>query len=185
MLHRAGADFVLSTSTMASSMLFNNLKQGHLYTMVEGLYAIQVKIPPKMVGKSLVNLRFRALTGCSVIAMIIDGKCVINHSPYEPMPANAEIIMVLTPEAEEKFVHHFCGKEEDNEAMKKSFWRRNSKKAISDGKTDDKKLDLVINDSGESPKITTESAEFSKVASTSAESENKSAESSESAKDEA
>ena len=107
MLHRAGADFVLSSSTMASTMLFNNLKQGHLYTMVEGLYAIQVKIPPKMVGKSLVNLQFRALTGCSVIAMILDSRCVINPSPFEPLPENAEIIMVLTPEAEDKFIRYF------------------------------------------------------------------------------
>lgn len=107
MLHRAGADFVLSTSTMASSMLFNNLEQGHLYTMVEGLYAIQVKTPKKMIGKTLVNLQFRALTGCSVVATIVDGKCKINPSPHEPLPKNSEIIMVLTPEGEEKFVKYF------------------------------------------------------------------------------
>lgn len=107
MLHRAGADFVVSSSTMASIMLFNNLNQGHLYTMVEGLYAIQVKIPPKMVGKSLVNLQFRALTGCSVIAMIQNEQCIINPSPFEPLPSDVEIIMVLTPEAEERFVKHF------------------------------------------------------------------------------
>lgn len=113
MLHRAGADFVVSSSTMASIMLFNNLDQGHLYTMVEGLYAIQVKIPPKMVGKSLVNLQFRALTGCSVIALIQNGQCMINPSPFEPLPADVEIVMVLTPEAEERFVKHF-GKENND-----------------------------------------------------------------------
>ncbi len=134
MLHRAGADFVLSSATMASSKLFNNLNQGHLYTMVEGLYAIQVKIPPKMVGKSLVNLQFRSLTGCSVIAMIVDGRCVINHSPYEPMPENAEIIMVLTPEAEEKFVHHFCGV--DAPVMKKKI--ETPMKSITSAKTVEK-----------------------------------------------
>ncbi|MBQ8037436.1 MAG: TrkA C-terminal domain-containing protein, partial [Proteobacteria bacterium] len=99
--------FVLSTSTMASSMLFNNLEQGHLYTMVEGLYAIQVKTPKKMIGKTLVNLQFRALTGCSVVATIVDGKCNINPSPHEPLPDKSEIIMVLTPEGEEKFVKYF------------------------------------------------------------------------------
>ena len=108
MLHRAGADFVLSTATTAATMLFNHLEQGHLYTMVEGLFAIQLKIPQKMVGKSLVNLQFRALTGCSVIAMIVNGKCEINPSPFEPLPANSEIIMVLTPEAEVKFLKYFC-----------------------------------------------------------------------------
>ena len=54
-LHRAGADFVLSTATTAATLLFNHLAQGHIYTMVEGLYAIQIKIPDKMVGKSLSN----------------------------------------------------------------------------------------------------------------------------------
>ena len=109
MLHRAGADFVLSSSTMASTKLFNHLKQGHLYTMVEGLSAIKVKIPRKMVGKSLVNLQFRALTGCSVIATVVDGQCIINPSPFEPLPDDAEMIMVLTPEAEAKYMKYFGG----------------------------------------------------------------------------
>lgn len=106
-LHRAGADFVLSTATTAATLLFNHLAQGHIYTMVEGLYAIQIHIPDKMVGKSLVNLRFRALTGCSVIAMLRGDACIINPSPFEPLPGDAEIIMVLTPDAEAKFFKHF------------------------------------------------------------------------------
>lgn len=111
-LHRAGADFVLSTATTAATLLFNHLAQGHIYTMVEGLYAIQIKIPEKMVGKSLVNLQFRALTGCSIIAMLVEGRCIINPSPFEPLPDNAEIIMVLTPDAEAKFFKYFMPNDE-------------------------------------------------------------------------
>lgn len=113
-LHRAGADFVLSTATTASIMLFNHLEQGHLYTIVEGLFALQMKIPEKMAGKSLVNLQFRALTGCSVIAFIQNGQCVINPSPFEPLPPNCEIIMVLTPEAESKFLRYFVNDVPEN-----------------------------------------------------------------------
>lgn len=111
-LHRAGADFVLSTATTAATLLFNHLAQGHIYTMVEGLYAIQIKIPEKMVGKSLVNLQFRALTGCSIIAMLVEGRCIINPSPFEPLPDKAEIIMVLTPDAEAKFFKYFMPSDE-------------------------------------------------------------------------
>lgn len=111
-LHRAGADFVLSTATTAATLLFNHLAQGHIYTMVEGLYAIQIKIPKKMVGKTLVNLQFRAITGCSIIAMLVDGRCIINPSPFDPLPDNAEIIMVLTPDAEAKFFKHFVPHDE-------------------------------------------------------------------------
>ncbi len=119
MLHRAGADFVLSSSTMASMKLFNHLKRGHLYTMVEGLSAIRVKIPPKMVGKSLVNLQFRALTGCSVIALIQDGQTKINPSPFEPLPDNIDIIMVLTPEAEAKYMKYFNSGDDSDEKKDK------------------------------------------------------------------
>lgn len=111
-LHRAGADFVLSTATTAATLLFNHLAQGHIYTMVEGLCAIQIKIPEKMVGKSLVNLQFRALTGCSIIAMLVEGRCIINPSPFEPLPDKAEIIMVLTPDAEAKFFKYFMPNDE-------------------------------------------------------------------------
>lgn len=106
-LHRAGADFVYSTSSMASTVLFNHLNQGRIYTMVEGLFAKQVKAPKKMIGKSLINLQFRALTGCSVIGMIVKGRCIINPSPFEPIPDGAEIIMVLTPETEARFLKCF------------------------------------------------------------------------------
>ena len=111
-LHRAGADFVLSTATTAATLLFNHLAQGHIYTMVEGLYAIQIKIPEKMVGKSLVNLQFRALTGCSIIAMLVEGRCIINPSPFERLLDKAEIIMVLTPDAEAKFFKYFMPNDE-------------------------------------------------------------------------
>ncbi len=106
-LHRAGADFVFSSSTMASIELFNQLEQGRFYTMVEGLFAKRVKAPEKMIGKSLVNLQFRALTGCSVIAIIKDEVCHINPSPFEPIEPNCELIMVFTPEAEEKYMKFF------------------------------------------------------------------------------
>ncbi len=106
-LHRAGADFVFSSSTMASIELFNFLDQGRFYTMVEGLFAKRVRVPEKMVGKSLVNLQFRALTGCSVIAIVQNEQLQINPSPFEPIAAGSELIMVFTPEAEEKYMRFF------------------------------------------------------------------------------
>ena len=89
---------------MASIELFNFLDQGRFYTMVEGLFAKRVKAPEKMVGKSLINLQFRALTGCSVIAVIQNDVCHINPSPYDKVERDSELIMVFTPEAEEKYI---------------------------------------------------------------------------------
>lgn len=106
-LHHAGADFVLSTSTMSSAALFNHLHQGRFYTMVEGLFAKKVAVPPSMAGKSLVSLQFRVLTGCSVIALEQNSVMTINPSPFDPLPADAEIVAILTPEAEERFIKHF------------------------------------------------------------------------------
>lgn len=106
-LHRAGADFVFSSSTMASIELFNYLDQGRIYTMVEGLFAKRVKAPEKMIGKSLINLQFRALTGCSVIAIIENDVCHINPSPFDKIERGVELIMVFTPEAEEKYMRYF------------------------------------------------------------------------------
>ncbi|MFA5625478.1 MAG: NAD-binding protein [Bradymonadales bacterium] len=122
-LHHAGADFVLSTSTMSSIALFNHLHQGQFYTMVEGLYAKKLAVPPTMIGKSLVSLQFRVLTGCSVIALEQNGSMTINPSPFEPLPADAEIVVILTPEAEERFIKHFID-------VPKAEQRRTSVKAL-------------------------------------------------------
>lgn len=106
-LHRAGADFVFSSATMASIELFNFLDQGRFYTMVEGLFAKRVKAPEKMIGKSLINLRFRILTGCSVIAIVKNDELMINPSPHMDIEEGSELIMVFTPEAEEKYMRYF------------------------------------------------------------------------------
>ena len=107
-LHRAGADFVLSSATIASTALYNHLRQGSVYTMVEGLFATKYAVPKKMIGKSLVNLKFRQLTGTSVVALeTAEGEVIINPSPFEPIQKGSQLIMVLTPEAEAKLMKNF------------------------------------------------------------------------------
>ena len=75
--------------------------------MVEGLFAKRVKAPEKMIGKSLINLRFRILTGCSVIAIVKNDELMINPSPHMDIEEGSELIMVFTPEAEEKYMRYF------------------------------------------------------------------------------
>jgi Trk K+ transport system NAD-binding subunit len=106
-LHRAGADFVLSYASMGASAIFNHLRHGSVQMMVEGLYAKRIPIPPGMRGKSLLESQVRARTGCSVVAVDDGKKLVVNPSATLPMPMLGEVVLIVTPESEQRFVEEF------------------------------------------------------------------------------
>jgi len=103
-LHRAGADFVLSYASMGASAVFNHLQHGSVLMMVEGLYAKRIPIPPGIRGKSLIEAQVRARSGCSVVALESEDTTVVNPSPTLPMPESGHLILIVTPEAEERFL---------------------------------------------------------------------------------
>jgi voltage-gated potassium channel len=103
-LHRAGADMVMSYASMGASALFNILKRTDIVFVAEGLDFFRMKIPPKLSGKSLAGSRVREETGCTVIAVKTDGQIVVTPDPVVLLPNEGEMILVGSEEAEESFL---------------------------------------------------------------------------------
>src|SRR5690606_24673609 len=101
-MHRAGADFVLSSSMMAANMIMNLLKRANVLMVAEGLNIVSMNVPPSLAGRKLSQTSIREDTGCRVIAVVQHGKMRVNPDPNLPLPADAEILIIGTVEAEER-----------------------------------------------------------------------------------
>lgn len=106
-LHRAGADFVMSYSSLGADALFHFLERGDSLMLAEGLNIFRLKAPDSLVGKSLMESKIREKTECSVIALRIDGVLSSNPNPQIPIPKDAELILIGTHEGERKFLLSF------------------------------------------------------------------------------
>lgn len=106
-LHRAGADFVLSYASMGSDAIMNLLQRSNILMVSEGLDAFAVQIPQALVGKTLAETDIRRKTGCTVVALNHNGETEINPDPHRPLPANAEMILIGTVEAQAEFFKRF------------------------------------------------------------------------------
>lgn len=106
-LHRAGADLVMSYASMGAHAIFNLLKRSDLLMLTEGIMLFQMAVPRKLVGKSVIDCEMRKKTGCQLVAINQDGSMDINPNPNTPLPEDAEIILISDEESQYKFLQTF------------------------------------------------------------------------------
>ena len=106
-LHRAGADFVMSYASMGANTIFNLLERSNTLMVAEGLDVFKVKIPAALAGQTIAGSSLRRETGCTVIALDIDHTIQVNPDPFQPLPAEAEIILIGSVEAEKRFLERY------------------------------------------------------------------------------
>ncbi|MDO1450218.1 NAD-binding protein [Rhodocytophaga aerolata] len=102
-MHRAGADFVLSYASMGANTIFNLLKRSDIVMVAEGLNLLKVKVPTQLAGYTIAQSSIRKETGCTLIAIREGESLQINPEPSMVLPAQAEIILIGSVEAENKF----------------------------------------------------------------------------------
>ena len=106
-LHKAGADLVMSYSSMGANTIINLLKPDEVLMFQEGLNIFRAPVHSSLVGKSLAENQIRKQTGCSVIAISTQGKLNINPDPSFPLRENDEMILIGTADAEKRFIENY------------------------------------------------------------------------------
>jgi K+/H+ antiporter YhaU regulatory subunit KhtT len=89
---------------MGANAVFNLLERSDILMIAEGLDVVKMTIPASLRGKSFAESSIRAKTGCSVIAVSRTGTMDINPDPHAPLPAEGEIVLIGTVEAEKRFL---------------------------------------------------------------------------------
>ncbi len=103
-LHRAGADFVMSYSSLGATAILNLLRNEETLMLAEGLNVFRLEAPATLVGKNLAESRIRETTGCSVVAIKVGDTMSINPDPQMPIQKGTELVLIGSHEAEEKFL---------------------------------------------------------------------------------
>lgn len=106
-LHRAGADLVMSYTSLGVNSIVNFLLQDNTLMLSEGLNIFKIHAPDALVGRSLLESRIRRDTGCSVIAIDSRGRLQINPPPEALISEGDELILVGNVDAEQSFVETF------------------------------------------------------------------------------
>ena len=106
-LHRAGADFVLSYAAMGANAILHFLRHGDSLMIAEGLDVFKVPVPKALIGTTIAASGIRSKTGCTVVALNMDGETQVNPDPLMPFGEAAEIVMIGDTDAEMRFFEVF------------------------------------------------------------------------------
>jgi Trk K+ transport system NAD-binding subunit len=107
-LHKAGADLVMSSASLAANTILNLLKPDNVLMLAEGLSVFRSNVHATLAGKTLADSRIRVQTGCSVIAINHDGQMINNPDPHVRLGTGDELIMIGTEEAEKRFLKRYA-----------------------------------------------------------------------------
>jgi Trk K+ transport system NAD-binding subunit len=103
-LHRAGADFVLSYASMGATTIFNYLRRAGAVVIAEGLQLAETRVPNALTGMTLADAAIPSQTGCNVVALRSERGMTINPNPSTILKRGDEIILIGTPESEQRFM---------------------------------------------------------------------------------
>lgn len=102
-LHRAGSDFVMSYASTGVNAIMNLVRENEILMVDEDLDIFEVPIPDSLHGYTLAESNIRGKTECIAIAMRDDDDAQLLLDPHTPLPSTGRLILLGTPDAEERF----------------------------------------------------------------------------------
>ena len=106
-IHRAGADFVLSYTTLAVESVMSLLRGYELVVLGEGVELFSVAVPPSLSGRSLAQSGIGSGTGMSVVALDRGGTLVTRLTGGTSLDAGAVLLMLGSLEQRRRFAELF------------------------------------------------------------------------------
>jgi voltage-gated potassium channel len=106
-VHRAGADFVLSSDLLGASAFLSLLQGKELVILGEGVDLFYVLLPRSLEGKKLAESGIGARTGLNVIAINQDGNVVTNPRASMTLSAGCELVMLGNADQRQEFAEIF------------------------------------------------------------------------------
>ncbi len=111
-LYNAGANLVMSHSTLAANAIINLLSPDRIFMLTEGLNIFKIKAPTALRGLSLIQSNIRRDTDCNVVAVRSGEKLLITPDPARLMEPDDELILIGSVDAEQEFMRRFMDDEQ-------------------------------------------------------------------------
>lgn len=106
-IHRAGADSVLSYSSLGVKSVLSFLRGNELVVLEEGADIIILPVPASLAGKTLAESDIRAKTGLNVIAVQTGDDALTNPPATTKLPAKGEVVSIGSLEQREIFIREY------------------------------------------------------------------------------
>jgi Trk K+ transport system NAD-binding subunit len=106
-IHRAGADFVLSYTTLGIEAVMSLLHGYPPVLLGEGIELFSVPVPVSLAGRALLDTRIGSLTGLSVVALQQGDQLIAPLASEMVVPADASLLMLGSQEQRAAFVEAF------------------------------------------------------------------------------
>lgn len=106
-IHRAGADFVLSYSSLGVGHVMAHLRGGKLLLLGERVELFTVGVPASLAGRALGKSQIREDFGLNVVALRRGEELSTNPAADTALPADAELVMVGSPDQRERFFEKY------------------------------------------------------------------------------
>jgi K+/H+ antiporter YhaU regulatory subunit KhtT len=89
---------------MGASAVMNLLQRGKILMVEEGLDVFKVRVPEELAERPIAECNIRERTGCSVVAIGTNEGMDVGPGPARTLPAGADIVLIGSPEDEERFL---------------------------------------------------------------------------------
>ena len=106
-IHRAGADFVLSYTTLGVESVLSLLRGYELVVLGEGVELFSIAVPPSLRGRRLADSSIGSGTGMSVVALDRGGTLITRLTGSTLLEADAVLLMLGSFEQRRKFAELF------------------------------------------------------------------------------
>jgi Trk K+ transport system NAD-binding subunit len=109
-LYAAGADFVVSHSSVGANILANMIEGRQAVFLTEGIHIFWRKAPAFLAGQTLADSQLRSHTGATLVAIQnADGEVILNLHQDTVLDSNSTLIFVGDSKSETLFTKHFPG----------------------------------------------------------------------------
>jgi Trk K+ transport system NAD-binding subunit len=106
-LHRAGANLVMSFSSMVTTTIMNLLQPQQILMLSEGLNVFRVGLNSNLENKALLDIQVRETTGCSIVAVKRKDELIINPDPEIILERGDELVLIGSAESEKMFTEKY------------------------------------------------------------------------------
>lgn len=108
-LYAAGADFVISNSSVGANILNNVLEGKETIFLTEGIDVFRAPLPTSLMGLTIAESQIRPKTGCSIVALELSESDdpIVSPPPETVLAEGMGLILIGSPEEEESFGHKF------------------------------------------------------------------------------
>ena len=106
-IHRAGADFVLSYTTLGVESILALLRGGEPVLVGEGVELFTIPVPERLANRALRDSAIGSDTGLSVVALRIGDRMITQLTGETVLPAGADLLMLGNRDQRRTFAENF------------------------------------------------------------------------------